>query len=166
MADLEALIDELHGLLLGSGVTVATAESLTGGRVAAALTARGGSSAYFLGGVVSYASSVKESVLGVPAEVIDRDGTVSEGCARAMAEGVRRLTGATYGVSTTGVAGPDSSEGHPVGTLYVAAASATGTRSARFDLGDHDRSAVQRRAAVAALSVLRDSVRRNVGGLG
>lgn len=165
MAELDALIDELHAMLTASGETVAVAESLTGGRVAAALTSRGGSSAYFLGGVVSYAPGVKQSVLGVAAETIARDGTVSDACASAMADGVRRLTGATYAVSTTGVAGPDPSEGHPVGTVYVGWADAASSGAVLLDLGQEARGVVQDRATAAALCVMRDSLQRNVGGL-
>lgn len=107
------------GLLTAGGDTVATAESLTGGRLAAALTSVPGASAVFRGGVVAYASDVKVSVLGVPDELVARSGVVSAECAAAMARGVRALMGVTYGISTTGVAGPDEQEGHPVGTAYV-----------------------------------------------
>jgi len=98
---------------------MATAESLTGGRLAALLTAVPGASATFLGGVVAYATDLKISVLGVPDEVVVTHGVVSAECALAMALGVRRLTGATYAVATTGVAGPTGQEGKPPGTVFV-----------------------------------------------
>ncbi|MEO9325235.1 CinA family protein [Nocardioides sp. C4-1] len=100
--------------------TLATAESLTGGRLAAAITAVPGASEVFMGGVVAYASEVKVRLLGVPPEVVAEHGVVSAACAAAMARGVRLLTGATYGVATTGVAGPSEQEGKPVGTVFVA----------------------------------------------
>jgi nicotinamide-nucleotide amidase len=112
----------VHHLLREASCTLATAESLTGGRLAAALTAVPGASVVYRGGVVAYASEVKVEVLGVPREVVETVGVVSAECAAAMAHGVRRLVGATYGVATTGVAGPTEQEGEPVGTVYVAVA--------------------------------------------
>lgn len=113
--------------LVAAGATLATAESLTGGLVGAALTDVPGSSAAYVGGVVSYATDVKTGVLGVPADVVERDGVVSATCAEAMAVGARRLLGSAYAVSTTGVAGPDLQEGRPAGTAYVAVAGPRGT---------------------------------------
>ncbi|MFB9731110.1 CinA family protein [Ornithinimicrobium kibberense] len=107
-------------LLGGRGETVAAAESLTGGLVCAALTEVPGSSTVVRGGVVSYATGVKRDVLGVPAALLEAHGAVSGPCALAMADGARRLLGADWGLATTGVAGPDPSEGHPVGTVHVA----------------------------------------------
>ncbi|MGD8200089.1 CinA family protein [Ornithinimicrobium sp. W1679] len=107
--------------LLGArGQTVAAAESLTGGLVCAALTEVPGSSAVVRGGVVSYAVGVKHDVLGVPEDLLAAHGAVSAPCALAMAAGVRDLLGADWGLATTGVAGPDPSEGHPVGTVHLA----------------------------------------------
>ena len=97
--------------LAGRGETLATAESLTGGQLSARLTDVPGASRCFVGGVVSYATRVKVSLLGVPAEVVEEYGVVSEECAAAMAHGVRDRLAATYGLATTGVAGPDSQEG-------------------------------------------------------
>ncbi|ALG84011.1 competence/damage-inducible protein A [Gordonia phthalatica] len=103
---------------LFDGRTIGTAESCTGGMVAAALTDRPGSSAYMLGGVVSYANEVKSGVLGVPAELIDELGAVSEPVAAKMAEGARRVLGSDIAVSTTGIAGPGGERpGKPVGTV-------------------------------------------------
>ena len=127
--ELAAEIVSMAGSL---GLTVACAEACTGGLVAAALTDVPGSSSAVMGGVVSYAVSVKERVLGVPVS-ITRDpevGVVSEACARSMAEGVRRALAADIGVSTTGIAGPGGAEpGKPVGTVCFAVSSQGGTRT-------------------------------------
>ena len=133
--------------------TLATAESLTGGRVAAALTAVPGSSASFVGGVVAYATSVKVSVLGVPLALIDEHGVVSSECARAMASGVRALTGATYAVSTTGVAGPGEQDGVRAGTVYIGVAGPGSPTAVALELSG-DRSAVQEQATREALSAV------------
>lgn len=105
--------------LITDRTNVATAESLTGGLVAAALTSVPGSSAVVLGGVVAYASDVKSSVLGVEAQLLRRGGAVQAEVARQMAAGVRVVCGADWGVATTGVAGPDPSDEQPVGTVFV-----------------------------------------------
>lgn len=110
--------------LVAAGLTVATAESLTGGQVAAALTAVPGASATYRGGVIAYATEVKVSVLGVPQSVVDTKGVISAECALAMARGVREVLDADVGVATTGVAGPDRQEGHPAGTVFVAVSGA------------------------------------------
>ena len=114
------------------GLTIACAESCTGGLVAAALTDVPGSSAAVMGGVVSYAVSVKERVLGVPLAITrgPEVGVDSEACARAMAEGTRRALDADIGVSTTGIAGPGGAEpGKPVGTVCFAVCSPVGART-------------------------------------
>ena len=101
--------------------TVATAESCTGGLIASRLTDFAGASAHVKGGVVAYTNEIKISVLHVKAETIKNFGAVSEQTAREMATNVREIFGATIGLATTGVAGPTSSEGKPVGLVYVAA---------------------------------------------
>ncbi|WP_306461722.1 CinA family protein [Nocardioides humilatus] len=136
-----------------AGATVATAESLTGGRVAARITDVPGASAVFVGGIVSYATAVKISVLGVPADLVADHGVVSAECAKAMAEGVRALLGTTYGVSTTGVAGPDTQEGKPVGTVFVGVASPSGTQVVALQL-DGDRGEIQVSTVSETLSAL------------
>lgn len=100
---------------------VAVAESLTGGLLAAALASVPGASVVFRGGIVAYAADLKASLLGVDPAVLASHGTVSAETARAMADGVRARLGATFGLATTGVAGPDPAEGKPVGTVYIAA---------------------------------------------
>jgi nicotinamide-nucleotide amidase len=140
-------------LLERRGATLATAESVTGGRVAAALTAVPGSSVSFVGGVVAYAVALKESVLGVPRTVIDQHGVVSAECARAMAAGARALTGATWALSTTGVAGPGAQDGVPAGTVYVGLAGPGGPTAVALELSG-DRAAVQEEATREALSAL------------
>lgn len=147
----------LVGRMTDLGVTVSTAESLTGGRLAARLTDAPGSSAVFAGGVVSYATAVKRSVLGVPEELVAEHGVVSEECARAMAEGVQELLGTTYGLSTTGVAGPDRQEGKDVGTVYVGVAGPEGTDVVLLDL-DGDRHRIQDGAVEAAVEALAERV--------
>jgi nicotinamide-nucleotide amidase len=143
----------LLAALRTTGATLATAESLTGGRLAAAFTAVAGSSAVFRGGVVAYASDLKVTLLGVPEALVSEHGVVSAECARAMAEGVRTRLGATYGMSTTGVAGPDPQEGKPVGTVHVAVAGPEGVVAAALELVG-DRTTIQERTCTEALSVL------------
>ena len=143
----------VHALLRARGATLATAESLTGGGVAAAFTSVPGSSETFVGGVVAYATALKISLLGVPAEVVERHGVVSAECARAMAEGARRLTGATYAVSTTGVAGPGPQDGIPAGTVHVGVAGPGSLTAVALELvGDRD--AVRERTCQEVVSVL------------
>jgi nicotinamide-nucleotide amidase len=114
------LATEIIGLLAEAGQTVATAESLTGGLVAAALTDVPGSSRAFRGGVVAYATELKTRLLGVDAGLLAAHGPVYAPVAAAMAEGVRQRLAATIGVATTGVAGPDPQDGHPPGTVHIA----------------------------------------------
>jgi len=108
------------GLLVSHGQKVGTAESLTGGLVAAALTSVPGASAVFRGGIVAYTADLKNSLLGVPAELLDRVGTVHPDIALAMARGARERLAATVALATTGVAGPDPADGQPVGTVHIA----------------------------------------------
>lgn len=124
----------MHHLLRQNGSTLATAESLTGGRLAALLTAVPGASETFRGGVVAYATAVKQSVLGVPDDLVARHGVVSPECAAAMARGARALTGATHAVATTGVAGPTEQEGKPPGTVFVAVAGPDGETALALEL--------------------------------
>ena len=148
-ADLAApLLDRLRD----AGLTLATAESLTGGLVGATLTAVPGSSDVYVGGVVSYAITLKTAVLSVPEALIEDHGVVSEECAVAMAEGVRALTGADLAVATTGVAGPGAQDGVPAGTVWVAVASDSEHEARGLTLAG-DRDHVRRDACAAALEL-------------
>lgn len=109
-------------LLTVRGETLAVAESLTGGLVAAAITAAPGSSKAFRGSITAYATELKHRLLGVDATLLDQQGAVDPQVAAQMAEGVRKALGADWGISTTGVAGPEPQDGQPVGTVYVAVA--------------------------------------------
>lgn len=140
------------------GLTLATAESCTGGLVAGRITSVSGSSSVFLGGVVSYANAVKRDVLGVPQEVLDSVGAVSAECAQAMALGVRERLKADVAVSVTGIAGPDGgTPAKPVGLVYfgVATPGATCSEPCRFS-GDRD--AVRQQAVNRALELLAAAV--------
>jgi nicotinamide-nucleotide amidase len=126
-----ASAEEVINRLAIRGQTIAVGESLTGGMFAAALTAVPGASAVFRGGVVSYATDLKASLLGVPAALLDAHGAVHPAVASAMAEGARQRMTATVGAATTGVAGPDPQDGQPVGTVYIAVSSAGGGTAVR-----------------------------------
>ncbi|WP_170126038.1 CinA family protein [Nocardioides speluncae] len=139
--------------LKDEGATLATAESLTGGLLAGRVTGVPGASAVYVGGVVSYATAVKQRLLGVPDEVVAEYGVVSAECATAMAEGARALLGSTYAVSTTGVAGPDRQEDKPVGTVYVAVAGPSGTTVEALTLAGQ-RAAIRDSTCAAALATL------------
>ncbi len=131
----ESLVKLLVTRLCERGLTLASAESCTGGGIGAAITSVPGSSACFVGGVIAYANSVKIAQLGVAPEDLEAHGAVSEPVARQMAEGARARLGASIGVSTTGVAGPGGgTEAKPVGTVDVAVASSAGTIYKRLKL--------------------------------
>jgi len=135
--------------------TIATAESCTGGLLAERLTRISGSSAYFLGGVVSYSNSLKSAWVDVPAEIIESRGAVSSEVAVALADGIRRRTGATLGVGITGVAGPTGgSPEKPVGTVHVAIADASGSKERGVHYpGERDR--IRWQASQTALDLVR-----------
>lgn len=145
---------EIIEALTRTGGTVATAESLTGGLLAAALTAVPGASAVVRGGVVAYATELKHELAGVPAEILDRDGPVAASTVEAMAVGIRRKCGATYGVATTGVAGPDPQDGHPPGTMHVAVAGPAGTRVESVTGLPGDRAVIRDESVRRALDLL------------
>ena len=148
---------EAHVLELcrARGLTLATAESCTGGLVAARLTSVPGSSDVFVGSVVAYANEVKEHELGVPPATLAKRGAVSRETAAAMAEGVRERLGADVAVSVTGVAGPGGGTPEkPVGLVYLHALSPDGERAQRFELPG-DREAIRQRAAALALHLVR-----------
>ncbi len=151
--------DTLEGLvgslLAGRGQTLAVAESCTGGLVGHAITRVAGSSAYFLGGAIAYSDALKERFLGVNRETLLRHGAVSPETARAMADGVRRVTAADYGLAVTGIAGPaGGSEEKPVGTVFFGLATPERTTAARANFSG-DRWQIQAQACQQALDLLR-----------
>ncbi|HEX2625504.1 MAG TPA: nicotinamide-nucleotide amidohydrolase family protein [Candidatus Limnocylindrales bacterium] len=148
------LAERLQGICLGRELTVALAESCTGGLIAATLTEVAGSSGYFLGGVVSYSNGAKEALLGVPEATLRAHGAVSAQTARAMASGARDRFGSAVAASVTGIAGPDGGSAEkPVGLVYVGLADAAGVAVRRLQLAG-DRQSIREGAARAALEWL------------
>ena len=144
-------------------ITMATAESCTGGNVAARLTSLAGSSEYVLGGIVAYSNDAKSSLLGVSQQTLATRGAVSAECAREMAEGARRAFGADLGVSTTGIAGPGGATGRkPVGLVYIALAGPDGVLVEEFHFPG-GRAVVTDAATDAALLMLLRGVERRLG---
>jgi len=152
----EGTVEAAVGAMLSArGATIATAESCTGGLLAGALTAVPGSSAWFPGGVVTYANERKVEDLGVSEDDLRRDGAVSRSVAIAMAVGARRRAGTSIGVSTTGIAGPDGgTDAKPVGTVWIAVADDAG-EDARCFRFPGSRDVVRRRTVLAALQLVR-----------
>lgn len=147
------------------GQSVATAESLTGGLVAAAIVAVPGSSAVYRGGVVSYATAVKHELLGVDADLLHERGAVDATVAQQMAERARNVLSivgvpASIGIATTGVAGPETQDGHPVGEVFVAVATETSTRVERFQF-DGGREQIQAQSVAAALELALEVVQES-----
>ena len=138
--DCETLDELVHKTLTERGLTLATAESCTGGNIARLLTAQAGASAYFKGGVVAYSNEVKECALGVKHSTLEAHGAVSEETVREMAEGVRTRLGADLAIATTGVAGPDGgTKEKPVGTVWIAVADTTHTEAKLLQFGANRR---------------------------
>lgn len=158
-ASVQALV---HDLLSQHHLTLATAESCTGGTIASRFTAMSGSSQYFLCGVVSYSNEAKRDVLGVNYDDIMRYGAVSETVVRQMAEGARRISGADYAISTSGIAGPTGgSKEKPVGTVWMAVATPTRTISMMRNSGT-DRSQVINRASAYAIEMLYKELQKDL----
>lgn len=147
------LADDVIGALRTAGVTVATGESLTGGLVCATLINVPGASDVVLGGVVAYAPEAKIELLDVDAELIEDHGTVHADVAAQMAFGAQERFNATYGLATTGVAGPGESEGKPAGTVFIAIAGPDGVRTTALELAG-DRDTVRKGTVDALLSQL------------
>ncbi|MGW4468607.1 CinA family protein [Nonomuraea sp. NPDC004354] len=150
-------------LLIRQGATLAVAESLTGGLLGATFTATGGASAAFRGGVISYATDLKRELLAVPGELLAREGAVHPEVAAAMARGVARLCGATYGLAVTGVAGPDPQDGKAVGTVHVALSGPEGRIWHRDLMGGHSRDRIRDRTVDEAVDLLAGVLKANVG---
>jgi nicotinamide-nucleotide amidase len=144
---------DLVARLTAAGRTVAVAESLTGGLVAAALTDVVGASVVVRGGVVAYATDLKAQLLAVDGALLARAGAVDADVAEQMASGVRSLMGATYGLATTGVAGPDPVDGKPVGMVYVAVVGPGTSRVKALDLSG-DRAGIRAQSVLAVLALL------------
>ncbi|MCO4745069.1 MAG: CinA family nicotinamide mononucleotide deamidase-related protein [Proteobacteria bacterium] len=150
-----SLIEVIGRTLADKGQTLATAESCTGGRVAAECTSVAGSSAWFLEGAVTYSNAAKSRQLGVDPTLIASNGAVSTEVAYAMARGIREASGATYGIATTGIAGPGGgSADKPVGTVHIALATPSDDVHRQLRLGG-DRRRIQNLASAAALDLLR-----------
>lgn len=159
-ADRAALAAEVVAALTAAGSTLAVAESLTGGAVCDAVVGVPGASACLRGGVVAYATDLKAAVLGVPADLLAEHGAVHPEVALAMADGVRALLGADLGVGTTGVAGPDPQDGHPVGEAWVAVTGADVARVERLAPGPagEGRAGVRARTVALALRLVLEAV--------
>jgi len=154
----DELLEQVVGrMLVARGETLAVAESCTGGLLAQRLTSIPGSSAYFLEGIVAYSNAAKTDLLDVPQAMLEAHGAVSAEVAEAMAEGIRRRAGATYGLSITGVAGPTGgTEEKPVGLVYLGLASGGGGQHRRLTFGSQPgRTGIRHLAAQAALNLLR-----------
>ncbi len=155
--EVEDLARQVHERLRARAETVASAESLTGGSLGDLLSGTPGASATYRGGVISYATEVKQQLLGVTDEVVRTHGVVSGPCAEQMALGARGLLGSDWALSTTGVAGPDAQDGLPAGTVFVGVAGPAGVEVLALRL-DGDRAQVRRSACRAALGGLLDLV--------
>jgi nicotinamide-nucleotide amidase len=154
------LAREAIGLLISAGQTVAAAESLTGGLVAAALTSVPGSSAVFRGGIVAYATELKADLLGVPADLLARHGPVDADVAAAMAAGARKRLGAAYGLATTGVAGPGPADGRQAGTVFIAVLGPSGLVGCQLKLAG-DRPQVREQSVREIMSLLVRTLRED-----
>ena len=163
-AGYDTTLQEVIGKMLRmSGKTVSAAESCTGGMISRLLTSVPGASGYYLGSVTSYAISVKERILGVSPSVIEEYGVVSSECAAQMAQGVRRITGSDFAISTTGIAGPDGgTDENPVGTVWVGVTSESSTETRKFRYSS-DRTRNIERFASSALDVLRKKIESDTG---
>jgi len=149
-------------VLAENSLTLATAESLTGGLIGELLTSVPGASASYLGGVISYATRLKHTLAGVPSATLDALGPVAEQTAAAMATGVAGRCGADWGLAVTGVAGPEPQDGHPVGQVFVGLARpATGWSAVRELRLTGDRATIRWETATTALALLVDAVRNN-----
>lgn len=165
--DLVALATHLQEACLERGLTVAVAESCTGGLIAAAITEIPGSSGYFLGGIVSYSNAAKEALLDVPRSLLEEHGAVSREVAAAMAAGARARFGSDLAVAVTGVAGPDGgTHEKPVGLVYLAVADARGSvvvqKQPEPERAERDRGAIREAAATAALAWLHSVATRGL----
>ena len=147
-------------LLNKNSLTVATAESCTGGLVSSLITSVSGSSSVFGLGVCSYAAEAKVDTLGVKSETIEKFGTVSEFTAKEMADGIRKISKADFGLSVTGVAGPNSTENKPVGLVYIALSAKNETIFKKLDIENNGRDFIRNSAADKLFDLLLDYLNR------
>ena len=155
MSRIDDLVEDLGAACRAAGLTLATAESCTGGGLAEAITRLPGSSAWFQGGVVAYANDLKVALLGVHPQTLSTHGAVSAAVATEMARGASSKAGADIGVGVTGIAGPGgASAGKPVGTVWIAWCGPGGAMHTRLKRFEGDREAVRRQAVEAALEGL------------
>lgn len=150
-------------LLVRQAATLAVAESLTGGLLGATITSVPGASKSFRGGVISYATDLKHELLAVPADLLRREGAVHPEVAAAMATGVARVCGATYGLAVTGVAGPDPQDGRPVGTVFAAVSGPGGRLWHRDLLLDGSRAQIRVGTVDEAVDLLAGVLKANMG---
>ncbi|MEY4630611.1 MAG: hypothetical protein RIQ81_731 [Pseudomonadota bacterium] len=151
-------IQSIAGVLRGSGASLGTAESCTGGMVSTWITGLPGSSAFFAGGVCCYSNALKSSLLGVDPALIAKEGAVSREVVMAMAQGARRVLKVDWAVSVSGVAGPDGGTPEkPVGTVWCAVAGPSGVDARLLKL-DGDRAAIREESAMQALKFLKEKI--------
>ncbi|HLH58670.1 MAG TPA: CinA family protein [Streptosporangiaceae bacterium] len=155
------LAGQVIAMLRAAGQTVAVAESLTGGLVTAALTTIPGASLAVRGGMVTYATDLKAALLGVEQAMLAEHGAVYPGVAAAMANGVRDRLGATFGMATTGVAGPEPADGQPVGTVHIAVSAEDDTVVRTLAL-DGDRDHIRRLTVDRSLALLLGRLREEI----
>ncbi|WP_072687638.1 CinA family protein [Rhodococcus marinonascens] len=156
-------VAELVAVLTERGETVATAESLTAGLLAATIACVPGASAVLRGGLVVYATDLKSTLGGVDRRQLAQDGPVSASTAHALAEGARERCGADWGIGLTGVAGPDTQDGHPVGTVFLSISGASGTSVRHLGLAG-DRWSIRKSTVSVAVSGLLDRVQGTSAG--
>ncbi len=158
MADLKTISQQVVTTFLSKGLTLGTAESLTGGMIAASVAGVSGASAVLMGGIVSYDARVKHDLLGVSQEIIDTVGVVSQPCAQQMAQGARAALKVDVAVSATGIAGPTGGTPEtPVGTVFIGVAWAGSTRVDECHFSG-DRQSVREQAAAHALSMALEAI--------
>lgn len=151
----ENLVDALKA----KGLTIATAESCTGGLVSAVLTSISGVSEVFELGVASYSCRIKNEVLGVDNKTLETLGAISFDTAKQMAENIRKKANSDLGLSVTGVAGPNTSEGHPVGYIFIAVSGKVGTNVKLLELGNGSRDALRETAAMELLDLANNYIK-------
>lgn len=152
---MQRMINQIHKLLMKNNKTIAVAESCTGGYLSTLLTQHSGSSQYFLMGAVVYSNKAKSSFLKIPSKIIEQKGAVSQEVSRKMAESVRKLAKADFGIGITGVAGPIGGSPHkPVGTVFIAVSSKKASGCKRFRFSGN-RACIRKKSALKALEILK-----------